>query len=235
MSKLSLPRTLRRAVFVASSAVLLTACGGLLGPQEAPPQMYVLHPQFAALPNVPPTQWQIDVAPPATSDVLDTKRIALTRGLTMDYYAGAAWTDQAPDLLQDLIIEAFEKSGKIKAVGRPSGGVRGDLLLTTNVGDFSAHYAAENGIPTIVVDIVAKLITATHHDVVATHEARREVVASANSVPAVVQAFNDATGQAIEDIVGWALNNATPAASDALPPTTAEPVHRSRRHRHHRH
>lgn len=234
MSKLSLPRALRRAAFVASSAILLTACGGLLGPSEAPPQMYVLHPQFAPLPNAPQTQWQIDVAPPAASDVLDTKRIALTRGLTMDYYANAAWTDQAPDLIQDLIVEAFEKSGKIKAVGRPSGGVRGDLLLTTNVSDFSAHYATENGIPTITVDIVAKLITATHHDVVATYEARHEEQASVNSVPAVVQAFNDATGQAIEDIVGWALNNATPAASDALPPTTAEPVHK-RRHRRHRH
>lgn len=236
MSKHSLPRTLRRAALIASTSVLLTACGSLIGPSNAPPQMYVLHPQFAALPNAPETQWQIDVAPPAASDVLDTKRIALTRGLTMDYYADAAWTDQAPDLIQDLIVEAFEKSGKIKAVGRPSGGVRGDLLLTTNISDFSAHYTTENGIPTIAVDIVAKLITATHHDVVATHESRREVQASVNSVPAVVQAFNDATGQAIEDIVGWSLANATPAASDALPPTTAEPVHsRSRHHRRHHH
>lgn len=235
MSTNILPRNLRRFALAASSLLLLSGCGSLLGPSNAPPQLYLLNPSFGALTGVPQTQWQIDVPEPTSSDVLDTKRIALTRGLTMDYYADAAWTDQAPDLIQELLVRAFEKSGKIKAVGRPSGGVRGDLLLATNINDFSAHYATENGTPTVVVDIVAKLITATHHDVVATHDVRLELQASMNSVPAVVQAFNQATGQAVEEIVTWALQNATPAASDALPPTTAEPVRPVRHHRRRHH
>ncbi len=165
-------------------------------------------------------------------DALDTKRIALQRGQTMDYYANAAWTDQTGDLIQDMLVEGLEKSGKVKAVGPTSGGVRADLLIVTEVRDFTAHYSSENGVPDVVVDIVAKLITANHHDVVAMFDARREVQASANSIPAVVQAFNQASGQAIQDIVGWTLNNATPQASDALPPTTAQPARRHRR-RHH--
>jgi hypothetical protein len=49
----------------------------------------------------------------------------------------------------------------------------------------------------------------------------------------VVQAFNQASGQAVSDIVDWTLNNATPKATDALPPTTAQPPHRRHRGRRH--
>lgn len=223
--------SLRRAALVIVSAVALSGCGGLLGPTEAPPQIYVLHPPFGVVDNAPTVQWQFGVPEPVSPDVFDSKRITLTLGQTMDYYAGSAWPDQVPDLLQGLLVEAFEKSGKIKGVGRNSAGVRADILVTTEIRDFSAHYDVKDGIPTIVVDIVAKLITATHHDVIATFDARHEVKASVNSVPAVVAAFNDATGQAVSDIVSWSLTNATPQASDALP-TTTRPVHR-RRHRHH--
>lgn len=226
----TLSRTLRRAALVVFSAAVLSACGSLLGPTEAPPQIYVLKPQFGPVADAPATTWQIAVPAPNVPDVFDTKRIALQRGQTMDYYANAAWTDQTGELVQDLLVEALEKSGKVKAVGPTSGGVRADLLVVTEVRDFAAHYSSENGAPDVVVDLVAKLITANHHDVVATFDARREAQASANSIPAVVQAFNQATGEAIRDIVGWTLNNATPKATDALPPTTAAPVHR-RRHR----
>jgi cholesterol transport system auxiliary component len=228
----TLSRFSRRAALVAFSAAALSACGSLLGPSEPPPQIYMLKPAFGPVTNAPATAWQIAVPSPNVPDALDTKRIALQRGQTMDYYASAAWTDQTGDLIQDLLVEGLEKSGKVKAVGPSSGGVRADLLVVTEVRDFTAHYASENGAPNVVVDIVAKLITSNRHDVVAMFDARREVPAGANTVPAVVQAFNQATGQAVQDIVGWTLNNATPQASDALPPSTAKPVRRHRR-RHH--
>jgi cholesterol transport system auxiliary component len=226
MSKQS--NSLRSAVLVALFAAALSACGSIIGPSEAPPQIYILHPQFGPVMNAPATEWQIAVPSPNVPDALDSKRIVLQRGQMLDYYASAAWTDQTGDLVQDMLVEALEKSGKVKAVGPTSGGVRADLLVITEVRDFTAHYTSENGPPNIVVDIVAKLITATHHDVVATFDARREAQTSVNSVPAVVQAFNQAAGEAVSDIVGWTLNSATPKATDALPPTTAEP----RRHRH---
>jgi cholesterol transport system auxiliary component len=224
----NMTRSLRRAALIAVSAVALSACGSILGPSEAPPQIYVLHPAFGPA-SAPSTQWQFGIPSPITADVYDTKRIAITRGQTMDYYADAAWTDQAPDMIQGLLVEAYEKSGKVKAVGRNSGGVRSDLLVVTEIRDFSAHYATQDGIPTVTVDIVAKLVTATHRDAIATYDSRKEIAASANTIPATVAAFNDATGQAIEDIVNWSLSNATPSASDALPPSDAPPVKKHRR------
>ena len=223
----------RRAALVTASALLLAACGSLIGPSEPPPQLYILHPALGAIGDAAQIDAQITVSPPVVSDVLDTKRIALKRGQTMDYYANSAWTDQTPDLLQGLLVEALEQSGKAKAVGRVSSGVRPDYILVTEVHDFAAHYDGEAA-PKIVVDVVAKLVTATRHDVVGTYDAHREAQASANSVPAVVDAFNEASGAALEDIAGFALNSAGPPAptakSDDPPPAPA-----ARHRRHHRH
>ncbi|HUJ03622.1 MAG TPA: ABC-type transport auxiliary lipoprotein family protein, partial [Rhizomicrobium sp.] len=159
---------------------------------------------------------------------------ALKRGQTMDYYANSAWTDQTPDLLQGLLVEALEQSGKAKAVGRVSSGVRPDYILVTEVHDFAAHYDGEAA-PKIVVDIVAKLVTATRHDVVGTYDAHREAQASANSVPAVVDAFNEASGAALEDIAGFVLKSAmAPVSAKPDDPAPSAPViHRHRRHHHH--
>lgn len=229
----TLTRTLRRAALVAFSAAALSACGSLLGPTEAPPQIYILNPPFGPVASAPAVEWQIAVPSPNVPDALDTKRIALRRGQIMDYYANAAWTDQTGGLVQDMLVEALEKSGKVKAVGPTSGGVRADLLVVTEVRDFTAHYTGENDPPKVVVDIVAKLITANRHDVVATLDARHEAQTSVNSIPAVVQAFNQASGEAVSDIVSWTLSNATAGATDALPPTTAQPPHRRTRGRRH--
>ena len=46
-------------------------------------------------------------------------RIALHRAsVELEYYARANWTDLAPAMIQTLVVESFENSGKIVAVGR---------------------------------------------------------------------------------------------------------------------
>ena len=220
----------RRAASVIVSAIALSACGSLIGPSEPPPQLYVLHPALGVIADAPQIDAQITVSSPVVSAVLDTRRIALMRGQTMDYYANAAWTDQTSDLLQGLLVEALEKSGKAKAVGRMSSGVRPDYIVVTEVRDFTAHYDSENGAPKIVVDIVTNLVTATRHDVIGTLDARREAQASANSVPATVDAFALATSAALEDIAGFVLKTATPPPAAKPDDPAPSPVRRHRRH-----
>ena len=61
---------------------------------------------------------------------LNTNRIALAHSqITLDYYAGATWTDSAPQLVQTLLIESFENTGRIVAVGRKSVGLKPDYVL----------------------------------------------------------------------------------------------------------
>jgi cholesterol transport system auxiliary component len=218
----------RALLLIATVALGLSGCG--IGPSNPPAQIYVLDPEFTALPDAPKVDWGLAIGRPDVADVYDTERVALQRGQTMDYYADAQWTDSAPRLLQSLFVEAFEKSGKIGAVARDGGGVHDDYILATEVRHFEAQYDSGNPAPNVVVDIEAKLLTLPHRDVVAVHDVRHEARAGANSVPAVIAAYNQATGAAIEEIAAWTLRaqgGPTPAASDATP----APVVHHRRHR----
>ncbi len=201
----------RRGILVVGSAsFLLAGCGGssLIGPTQEPLEIYVLVPQFSKLEGVAAVAWQLTVAPPDAAQSLQTTRIALQRGQTMDFYANAQWTDSMPQLVQSLLVEAFETSGSIKGVAPESAGVHGDMVLETEIRSFQANYENQTAAPDIVVTIVARLLTAGSRQVVGTFISSHDARAAQNTVPSVVQAFDEATGETLEEIVTWVLKTA---------------------------
>ena len=201
----------RRALVPASAALLaLAGCSGLIGPSGPPPQIYRLAPQFPASPGSAPVTWQLAIARPETTQTLDSERIALTRGAMMDYYAAAQWNDTAPRLLQALLVEAFERSGRIAAVAPESEGLHTDYLLVTELRDFDAQYDSANGAPLAVVDIAAKLVDA-RGKVMTAHNTHQSVRAGQNSVASVVDAFDQSMAAALADLVAWALQTPPPS------------------------
>jgi len=186
----------------------LAACSSF-GPGPAP-QLYVLAPQLGPVADAPQVTWQLEVAEPEAPESLDTSRIALMRGVTMDYFANVAWADRVPSLIQSDLVDAFDKSGKISAVASDTQGVRGDYRLESELKDFSAHYETEDGIPTVTVRIVARLVS-DDRKVVASFDSVHTEQAGANTVPAVVEAFDTALAASLEEIAAWALK-APPAS-----------------------
>jgi cholesterol transport system auxiliary component len=226
----------RRGFLASTGALALAGCSGnLIGPPPAP-QLYVLHPDFTPLPTAPAVPWQLIVAVPVAPESFDTERIALTRAPNiMDYYANAQWTDRAPLLLQGLLVEAFEKSGKITAA-RESTGIRGDYILASEIHDFEAFYAVIDTPPKVQVRLSVSLLGALRHDVLATLQVQHEAQAAANDLPSVTAAFAEATGAAVEEIVNWTLHTPVPGADQAAPVSApaAQPPPRRHRHRHSR-
>ncbi|MGD0142998.1 MAG: ABC-type transport auxiliary lipoprotein family protein [Rhizomicrobium sp.] len=220
----------RRGLLVGTASVLvLSGCSGIIGPSNPPAQIYLLQPDLHALGGSPAVTWQLSVGAPNASESLDTARIALHLGETMDYFAGAQWMDAVPILIQAKLIEAFEKSSRIAAVGATSDAVRADYVLDTTLRDFQARYDSQDGVPTIVVDIMARLVAVGHSDVVATHDFHHEAPAARNDVPSVVAAFNQAAGAALEEIVDWTLRAPRAEQSTSMPPAVAPPT--ARRHK----
>lgn len=195
------------AAIVGALIFVLGACSAI-GPGPVP-QLYVLNTQAHALDDAPQVSSQLVVAEPQSPESFNSERIALTRGVTMDYYADSAWADRAPALIQSALVDALEKSGNIAAVARDTEGVRGDYQLETVLKDFSAHYDSQDGIPTVTVHIVAKLVK--DRQIVASLDSVHTEQASANSVPAVVQAFDTALSASVEEIASFALKSAPPA------------------------
>lgn len=220
-----------RSAVLAVLVFAVAACSSL-GPGPSS-QLYVLNPQLGPIGDAPQTKWQLVVAPPESAESFDTNRIALSQNpVTMDYYANAVWPDRAPVLIQGLLVEALDKSGKITAAARDTEGLRGDYLLETEVKDFTAHYSVPDGVPTVTVRIVAKLVSTTDRQIVASLDSIYSAPADMNTVPAVVMAFNAALGASLEEITGWALH-ALPADEVAPVPATPAPAPEEQHHRHH--
>ena len=198
----------RRGVLAGVASLSLASCSGnLIGPPSPAPQIYVLNTKFAPVTNVPNVPWQLVIGVPNAPASLDTQRIALERAPnTMDYYANSEWTDRAPVLLQSLLVQAFENSGRIATVGRETSGIRADYVLETEVRDFEAYYAVPDTPPVVRVTLMVKLFGALSHDIAAAMEFRNESQASANNMASITAAFNQATGATIQAIVAWALS-----------------------------
>jgi cholesterol transport system auxiliary component len=215
----------RRHLLIAGSAFALAACA--TGGNQT--QIYVLRPDAPAGPAGARVKWELAVAVPYAAGSLNSERIALTRTTeTLDFFADAAWTDRLPVVLQNCLIESFEKSGRINAVSRETAGLKADFVLETEVRDFAAHYEAASGAPEVNVRIAAKLVAAADRTIVGTLDSMHRATAAENRVPAIVSAFNVALTAALKEIVEWSLN--APPASLAAPPSPT-PVRRRRRRR----
>ena len=112
----------------------LPACTGNLLPGAAndPPKLYILTPKNTFEPNLPKVEWQLTVALPIADAALNTARIALRQNpISLEYYARANWVDTAPQMIQTLLVESFENTGKIVSIGRQSVTLRADYSLLT--------------------------------------------------------------------------------------------------------
>ena len=188
-------------------APVLVGCGGLLS--DAPKRaIYRVSPKFTFPGGLPHVAAQLLVATPTAPAGLDTERIALSRSPeSLDYFADVQWADRAPYLIQTALVEGFEKSAAILAVGPDRGGLRADFVIETAIGDFAAIYDAPDGAPRISVRLTAKLVRMPERKIVAQLSVSREAKAAANAVPDIVRAFDAALGGAIEEIVTWAVTN----------------------------
>jgi cholesterol transport system auxiliary component len=202
---------------VLTLALLVPGCGGnLLGLPEGPaPDIYTLTPKSTFDNDLPKVKWQLVVDQPTAARGLDTDRIALHPEPTeIKYYAGARWTDRAPDMVQTLMLESFENTGKIVAVGRQTIGLRSDFNLVSDLREFQAEYTKGNDIPSVRVRINVKIVKQPRQQIIASNNFERVVEAKGPSVNDVVLAFDDALGKVLRRVVEWTLVTANKSAQD---------------------
>ncbi len=189
----------------------LTACGVLPRLNE-PVNLYTLTPKTTFPESLPRVEWQMVVEAPVAAASLDTPRIALQRTqLTFEYYADAAWTDNAPAMVQTLLIESFESTRRIPAVGREAIGLRPDYVLKTDLREFEAVYDGGNPAPTVWVRMNAKLVKMPERRIIASETHESKTPAGGTKLTDIVAAFDDALGQVLKEIVIFTLSAPTSA------------------------
>ncbi len=208
-----------KAATALSLAVLAMGCSFEFPGTGAPVRMYILSPKSTFPQNLQKVDWQLLIETPQSPAGINTQRIALRDSpIELGYFDRANWTDLAPKMVQALIVESFENSNRIVAVGRDSIGLRADYILQSELREFQAEYpkalprdGEETGFdsppPLIRVRINAKLIKLPRRSIVASSNFENTVVASANSMEGIIGGFDEALGKSMKRLVAWTLKH----------------------------
>ena len=199
------PASLRAALALAA-AFAASACQGLIpGASRDPPRLYELTPKSTFDPALPRVRSQLVVETPESATGLQTSRIAVKqRPTTLDYYARSEWTDLAPRLVQTKLIESFENSGKIVAVGREGSGLRSDYVLKSELRHFEAQLY-DTTKPKIRVVVNVKLVRMPAREIVANRSFERTHEIDKTDIDQLVEGFDEALGGALKRIVEWTI------------------------------
>ena len=201
-----LPR--RRLLASALSLPLGLALAGCELPvpgQGPPPVLYRLTPKSTFNENLPNVAWQLVLEVPVANAGLSTTRVALQRSPTrLEYYARSSWTDRAPVMVQTLMIESFENSKQIVAVGRESVGLRADFILKSELREFQAEYY-RGTLPSVHVGINAKLVQMPRRAIIGSQSFEAIAEAKADNMNEIISAYDEALGSVLKDLVEWTL------------------------------
>jgi cholesterol transport system auxiliary component len=182
----------------------LTGCSAssLLAPSGAPAKIYTLSAPKAVATSAPQANWQLLIAMPDAGLDINTPRIAIIPAPSrMDYYADVTWADRPPAMLQDLLVQSFDRSGRSAAVQRQSGGLKSDFLLTADIENFEVDTTSE---PAAHIRIAARLVRSRDRVIVATRSFDSSVPAGGNFDSAIA-AFDGALQSMLPQIVDWTL------------------------------
>lgn len=224
------PHPSRRAMLATGvSALALSACESLIPGQGPPPRLYRLTPK-SAYEGATKVTWQLVVEPPSAQGSIDSPRIGLMLSpLRFDYYAQANWVDRAPLMVQSLMVESFDNSQAIIAVGRESIGLRPDYVLKSELREFQAEQTAD--LHRVNVALNVKLVQMPERQIVASAEFEHQVQAPPTTLDPVIAAFDEALGKVLKRVVIWTLaegQKAEAARTRGLNRPTAPSAGRSR-------
>ncbi len=198
-------RRVLKSISLLALATAASACSNVLPGAGPPPRLFRLSPKSTFSEGLEAVDWQLVIEPPLAPAGLDTTRIALNRSTAeLEFYARANWTDLAPAMVQTLVVESFENSGKIVAVGRESLGLRADFVLKLELREFQSEYPV-SGAPNAHVRLNAKLVKMPQRTIVGSESFEAKVPANVDRIEDIVEAFDDALGKSLKGLVEWTL------------------------------
>ena len=187
------------------AAGLVAGCQIPVPGQGPPPDLYRLTPKSTYREDLPEVDWQLVIDKPLANAGINTTRIGLQhRPTRLDFYARVSWADRAPLMIQTLMVESFENSGRIVAVGRDLISLRADFILKTELREFQAEYFDEGG-PRAHVAITARLVKMPSRAIVGSQRFDHAIEAKADNIDEIVDAFDAALGRVLRRLVEWTL------------------------------
>ncbi|MGE5259315.1 MAG: ABC-type transport auxiliary lipoprotein family protein [Actinomycetota bacterium] len=186
--------------------------GGGTNPAEVPTFDLVAATGFPPPPAEAPN-WLLVVPEPTTLMGFNTDKILLQpasgESVPLD---NARWGDNLPVLFQAKVIQSFENAGYSKEVTRTRENVTGNFQLLLDIRRFHVSTSGETQAD---IDFVAKVLD-QDGKILEAREFTGTAPASGRDAKAYVNAFNDALGKLLKELVDWSIT--TIAAAPPPPP-----------------
>ena len=146
------------------------------------------------------TRRQILITEPLAVKAFNTDQIAIrTSEASLGYISGSRWTDTMPKLVQARLVETFQRSGRVGAVGTPGEGLFINYSVRLNIYFFGLD--TESG-RRARVEFGAKILNEGNGRVIATKSFTTTAPAGADT-EGVVSALDRAFAQATSDLATW--------------------------------
>jgi len=204
------PGRAARCALMASCGALtlhIAGCtGSLLQSKAAPPSVYMLSAQLEA-PAAAEVAADLAVQKPHARAGLGSARIAvLYQDHRLDYYAAARWSGPLDEMVQDLAVQAFRSSARLRNVSADGSAFASGYWLEIEIADFQAEYAAAGGPgaaapPTINVRLMARIGGAGDRRVVGSFDVGARRKAADNRLTAIIDAYQRAVDAALAELV----------------------------------
>ena len=195
-------------MIVPMALALVSACSIL--PKPDPSDVYRLASTQPASQGTP-VSWSLRVTKPQTSEFLDSPRIAVVPdGNLISNYANSRWSDPAPVLLRNRLLDGFQRDGRVTLLSTDETNLQADYELGGQLQAFQSEYRGKA--VEVVIRLDARLVRGRDQRIIASRRFEVRQPVSDTQVPAVVAAFGQAGDQLNKQVVDWVVQqgNAAP-------------------------
>ena len=197
------------------SLLLLAACTVL--PRAEPVDTYLLPPaSLSRAPGQTTLPLSLRVSRPLGGVQLTGQRIVVVpEDNRVSVYKGANWSDPAPVLLRDRILEAFRVDARIAALSSDEQRLHADFELVSDLQAFQSEY--RDAAPEVVVRLDARLIQRDGRRILASRVFESRVRPADAELTQVVAAFGQASSAVASQMVEWTVEVLAPCTAAGCP------------------
>ncbi|PMZ92232.1 MULTISPECIES: ABC-type transport auxiliary lipoprotein family protein [unclassified Pseudomonas] len=194
---------------------LISSCSIL--PKPEPFEVYRLpSAQSASASHGTPQRWSLRLSKFQSSEALNSPSIAvIPQGDVISHYKGSRWSDPAPVLVRNRLLEGFQHDGRVPLLSTDDSIFQTDLELGGSLQSFQTEYQGMNA--SAVVRLDALLVRSYDQRILASRRFEVRQPLSDVQVPAVVAGFGQASDQLTVQVVSWAVEQGQKLAPPPRP------------------
>ncbi|MNV31762.1 hypothetical protein D3C71_1230820 [compost metagenome] len=194
---------------------LISSCSIL--PKPEPFEVYRLpSAQSASASHGTPQRWSLRLSKFQSSEALNSPNIAvIPQGDVISHYKGSRWSDPAPVLVRNRLLEGFQHDGRVPLLSTDDSIFQTDLELGGSLQAFQTEYQGTSA--SVVVRLDALLVRSYDQRILASRRFEVHQPLSNVQVPAAVAGFGQANDQLTAQVVNWAVEQGQKMAPPPRP------------------